>query len=117
MGASSRLFFRLFFAIFRPNFGQISAIHCFFSLWYFWLTIQNTKISQARSLFRGIAVFISFCPWRAAVAAACFFTTLLAELSFIFELHEHALCCCREGQLTRECSRKKKYFGCFRGVS
>jgi hypothetical protein len=33
--------------------------------WYFWLTIQNTTTSQARSLFRVAGVFISFCPWRA----------------------------------------------------
>jgi hypothetical protein len=38
--------------------------------WYFWLTIQNTTTSQARSLFHVIAVFISFYPWRAAVAGA-----------------------------------------------
>jgi hypothetical protein len=31
--------------------------------WYFLLTIQNTKTSQARSLFRVAGVFISF-PWR-----------------------------------------------------
>jgi hypothetical protein len=33
--------------------------------WYFWLAIQNTTTSQARSLFRAMAVFISFCLWRA----------------------------------------------------
>jgi hypothetical protein len=32
--------------------------------WYFWLTIQNTTTSQARSLFRVAGEFISF-PWRA----------------------------------------------------
>jgi hypothetical protein len=31
---------------------------CYF--WYFWLAIQNTTTSQARSLFRAAAVFISF---------------------------------------------------------
>jgi hypothetical protein len=40
------------------------------SFWYFWLTIQNTTTSQVRSLFSVGAVFISFCPWRAAAAAA-----------------------------------------------
>jgi hypothetical protein len=30
-------------------------------LWYFWLTIQNAAASQAHSLFRVTAVFISFC--------------------------------------------------------
>jgi hypothetical protein len=40
------------------------------SFWYLWLTIQNTTISQARSLFGVAGVFISFCPWRASVAAA-----------------------------------------------
>jgi hypothetical protein len=32
--------------------------------------IQNTETSQARSLFRVIAVFILFYPWRAAGAGA-----------------------------------------------
>ena len=32
---------------------------------HFWLTIHNTKTSQARSLFRVAGVFISLCPWRA----------------------------------------------------
>ena len=40
------------------------------SFWYFWLTIHNTTISQAHSLFGVAGVFISFCPWRASVAAA-----------------------------------------------
>jgi hypothetical protein len=40
--------------------------HRFF--WYFRLTIPNTATSQARSLFRVIAVFISF-PWRALLRA------------------------------------------------
>ena len=35
------------------------------TFWYFSLTIQNTKTSQARSLFRVAGVFILFCPWRA----------------------------------------------------
>jgi len=35
------------------------------TFWYFWLTIQNTTTSQARSLFRVAGVCISFCPWRA----------------------------------------------------
>ena len=38
--------------------------------WYFWLTSQNTTTSQVRNLFSVIAVFVSFSPWRAAVAAA-----------------------------------------------
>ena len=46
---------------------------------YFWLTIQNTKTSQARSLFRVIAVFISFGPWCAAVAAISFPWCTVAE--------------------------------------
>jgi hypothetical protein len=32
------------------------------TFWYFLLTIHNTTTSQARSLFRVIAVFISFAP-------------------------------------------------------
>jgi hypothetical protein len=39
-------------------------IPLFVLFWYFWLTIQNTTTSQARSLFRVAGVFISFCPWR-----------------------------------------------------
>ena len=54
----------------------------FFSPGYFCtlLAIQNTTTSQAPSLFRVIAVLISFCPWRAAVAAT-------AAVDFCF-------CCC-----------------------
>jgi hypothetical protein len=50
--------------------SKLSNIWYFWYFWYFWLTIQNTTTSQARSLFRVAGVFISFCPWRAAVAAA-----------------------------------------------
>jgi hypothetical protein len=43
----------------------ITPISSLFIFWCFWLTIQNTTTSQARSLFRVIAVFISFCLARA----------------------------------------------------
>ena len=39
----------------------------YFTFGYFWLSIQNTTTSQARSLFRVAGVFISFPLARAAV--------------------------------------------------
>jgi hypothetical protein len=38
--------------------------------WYFWLTIQNTAISQVRNLFSVTVVLISFPLARAAAAVA-----------------------------------------------
>ena len=38
--------------------------------WYFWLTIQNTAISQVRNLFSVAVVLISFPLARAAAAVA-----------------------------------------------
>jgi hypothetical protein len=64
VNAAYELLMRSF--LWRPS-AFTSLSFCLFEyFWYFWLTIQNTKTSQAHSLFRVAGVFISFPLVRAA---------------------------------------------------
>jgi hypothetical protein len=60
------------FSTWKQNFSsQFFDLEVTFS--YFWLTIQNTTTSQARSLFRVAGVFISFSGRAAAAAAVAYY--------------------------------------------